>query len=146
AGLCAAASCHTRKYHLVQTKKNWTEARSYCREKHTDLVTMHSLEEQQQLQNIVKNEASDFKKETNNRFWIGLYQDSENWQWSTGDAVSYTNWTAGTGGLFCATADAGGSWGQSVCHDQKPFMCYNGMISICVKETCANAKAMSLCC
>ncbi|MGH0137653.1 UNVERIFIED_CONTAM: hypothetical protein FKN15_063749 [Acipenser sinensis] len=124
-GLCAAPSCHTRKYHLVQTKKNWTEARSYCREKHTDLVTVHSLEEQQQILNIVKNETSDFKKETNNRFWIGLYWDSENWQWSTGDAVRYTNWTAGTDRLFCATANAGGSWGQSVCHDQKPFMCYN---------------------
>ncbi|MGH0144631.1 UNVERIFIED_CONTAM: hypothetical protein FKN15_003712 [Acipenser sinensis] len=72
---------------------------SYCREKHTDLVTVHSLEEQQQLQNIVKNEASDFKKETNNRFWIGLYRDSENWQWSTGDAVRYTKWTAETSNI-----------------------------------------------
>ncbi|MGH0154900.1 UNVERIFIED_CONTAM: hypothetical protein FKN15_027983 [Acipenser sinensis] len=116
AGLCDDASCHSRTYIPVGDIKTWTDARSYCREKHTDLVTVRSLEEQQQILNVAK----DYQ------FWIGLYRDSENWQWSNGDAVSYTKWTAGTGGVFCATADAGGSWGQSVCHDQKPFMCYNG--------------------
>ncbi|KAK6466746.1 macrophage mannose receptor 1-like, partial [Huso huso] len=110
-GLCEDASCQTRKYFAVQTSKNWTEARSYCREKHTDMVTVRSLEEQQRIQNVAKN----------GQFWIGLYRDSDNWQWSNGDAVSYTNWTAGTGGLFCATADAGGSWGQSLsCFSSPP--------------------------
>ncbi|KAK6466636.1 snaclec subunit B-like [Huso huso] len=118
AGLCEDASCHNRTYIPVIDIKTWTDARSYCREKYTDLVTVRNLEEQQQILNVAK----DYQ------FWIGLYRDSDNWQWSTGDAVSYTNWTAGTGGVFCATADAAGSWGQSVCHDQKPFMCYNGKV------------------
>ncbi|KAK1152060.1 macrophage mannose receptor 1-like, partial [Acipenser oxyrinchus oxyrinchus] len=115
-GLCEDASCQTRKYNLVNINKNWTDARSYCREKHTDLVTVRSLEEQQQILNVAK----DYQ------FWIGLYRDSDNWEWSTGDVVSYTKWTAGSDSLFCATADATGSWDKSSCHDQKPFMCYNG--------------------
>ncbi|KAK6466635.1 macrophage mannose receptor 1-like, partial [Huso huso] len=115
--------------------KTWTDARSYCREKYTDLVTVRNLEEQQQILNVAK----DYQ------FWIGLYRDSDNWQWSTGDAVSYTNWTAGTGGVFCATADAAGSWGQSVCHDQKPFMCYNGKRYTLISTLKTWAEAQQYC-
>ncbi|KAK1142793.1 macrophage mannose receptor 1-like [Acipenser oxyrinchus oxyrinchus] len=124
-GLCEDASCHNRTYIPVKTLKSWTDARSYCREMHTDLVTVHSLEEQQQILNVAKDD----------QFWIGLYRDSDNWEWSTGDVVSYTNWTAATGGLFCATADAGGSWDQLACHGQKPFMCYNETSNIAERYT-----------
>ncbi|MGH0144643.1 UNVERIFIED_CONTAM: hypothetical protein FKN15_003724 [Acipenser sinensis] len=94
AGLCDDASCHSRTYIPVGEIKTWTDARSYCREKHTDLVTVHSLEEQQQILNVAK----DYQ------FWIGLYRDSENWQWSTGDAVSYTKWVAESSPAAKATA------------------------------------------
>ncbi|XP_058873497.1 macrophage mannose receptor 1-like isoform X2 [Acipenser ruthenus] len=125
AGLCEDASCHNRTYIPVKTLKRWAEARSYCREKHTDLVTVHSLEEQQQILNVAK----DYQ------FWIGLYRDSDNWQWSTGDAVSYTKWVAGSDWLFCATANAAGSWEKSYCRDLKPFMCYNETSNISERYT-----------
>ncbi|KAK6466638.1 macrophage mannose receptor 1-like [Huso huso] len=124
-GLCEDASCHNRTYIPVRDIKSWTEARSYCREKHTDLVTVRSLEEQQQILNVAK----DYQ------FWIGLYRDSDNWQWSTGDVVSYTKWVAGIDTLFCATANATGSWDKSSCCDQRPFMCYTETSNITERYT-----------
>ncbi|KAK1152063.1 macrophage mannose receptor 1-like [Acipenser oxyrinchus oxyrinchus] len=124
-GLCETASCPNRTYIPVRYIKSWTDARSYCREKYTDLVTVRSLEEQQQILNVAK----DYE------FWIGLYRDSDNWQWSTGDAASYTKWVAGIDTLFCATADATGSWDKSSCRDQKPFMCYNETSNITERYT-----------
>ncbi|KAK6466745.1 macrophage mannose receptor 1-like [Huso huso] len=124
-GLCENASCPNRTYIPVREIKTWTDARSYCREKYTDLVTVRSLEEQQQILNVAK----DYE------FWIGLYRDSDNWQWSTGDVVSYTKWVAGIDTLFCATADATGSWDKSSCRDQKPFMCYNETSNITERYT-----------
>ncbi|KAK1142794.1 snaclec subunit B-like, partial [Acipenser oxyrinchus oxyrinchus] len=139
-GLCEDASCQTRKYNLVNINKNWTDARSYCRENHTDLVTVRSLEEQQQILNVAKEQQQILNVAKDDQFWIGLYRDSDNWEWSTGDVVSYTNWTAATGGLFCATADAGGSWDQLACHGQKPFMCYNGKVRF---HFCDDSKGKS---
>ncbi|KAK1142795.1 macrophage mannose receptor 1-like, partial [Acipenser oxyrinchus oxyrinchus] len=139
-GLCENASCHNRTYIPVKTLKRWAEARSYCREMHSDLVTVRSLEEQQQILNVAKEQQQILNVAKDYEFWIGLYRDSDNWQWSTGDVVSYTKWVAGIDTLFCATADATGSWDKSSCRDQKPFMCYNGKVQF---HFCDDSKGKS---
>ncbi|KAK6470041.1 macrophage mannose receptor 1-like [Huso huso] len=55
--------------------------------------------------------------------WIGLHHDKENWQWSNGGDVIYSNWKSQ---LFCASVNSGGVWNESLCKEKKPFMCYNG--------------------
>ncbi|MGH0157381.1 UNVERIFIED_CONTAM: hypothetical protein FKN15_033283, partial [Acipenser sinensis] len=111
------ASNQIRKVY-VETVKSWSEAQSYCREKHTDLATVSSQEEAEQLLNITGDSLSDTA-------WIGLYRDdTQNWQWSNSDDVIYSNWTAN---LFCASVNSQGEWEDRVCNEGKAFMCYNGL-------------------
>ncbi|KAK6469624.1 lymphocyte antigen 75-like, partial [Huso huso] len=73
------ASC--TKYHFVKTDMNWSAAQTHCRDKYTDLATVHNQEEVKQLSDNLN---------TSTNAWIGMYRDvSENWQWSNGDEVTY---------------------------------------------------------
>ncbi|XP_058866605.1 macrophage mannose receptor 1-like [Acipenser ruthenus] len=109
---CKEASCP--KYHFEKTVMNWSAAQTHCRDKYTDLATVHSQEEAKQLLDILNMSTN---------AWIGMYRDvSENWQWSNGDEVTYNTRRAK---LFCATVSQDGDWTDSVCHDTKHFMCYN---------------------
>ncbi|KAK6469578.1 snaclec coagulation factor IX/factor X-binding protein subunit B3-like [Huso huso] len=117
-GLCVPASNQIRKVY-VETVKSWSEAQSYCREKHTDLATVRSQEEAEQLLNITGDSLNDTA-------WIGLYRDdTQNWQWSNSDDVIYSNWKAE---LFCASVKSSGEWEDRVCNEGKAFMCYNADI------------------
>ncbi|MGH0169832.1 UNVERIFIED_CONTAM: hypothetical protein FKN15_015181 [Acipenser sinensis] len=108
---CKDTSC--TKYHFEKTAMNWSAAQTHCRDKYTDLATVHSQEEVKQLDH--------FNISTN--AWIGMYRDvSENWQWSNGDEVTYNT---RRGKLFCVTVNPDRDWTDSVCHDKKHFMCYN---------------------
>ncbi|KAK1151452.1 snaclec bitiscetin subunit alpha-like [Acipenser oxyrinchus oxyrinchus] len=116
AGFCVPAYNQIRKYVFVETVKSWSEAQSYCREKHTDLATVCSQEEAQQLLTITGASLWDS--------WIGLYRDdTQNWQWSNSDDVIYSNWRAD---VFCAAVNSDGKWTDLPCNLQKTFMCYKG--------------------
>ncbi|KAK6466248.1 C-type mannose receptor 2-like, partial [Huso huso] len=109
---CKDASC--TKYHFVATAMNWSTAQTHCRDKYTDLATVHSQEEVKQLLDILNMDTN---------AWIGMYRDvSENWQWSNGDEVTYNTRRVK---LFCATVSQDRDWTDSVCHDTKHFMCYD---------------------
>lgn len=61
--------------------KTWQEAQIFCREEHTDLITIRNEEENQVF--------SGWKA------WIGLYRDNVNipWKWSRGDkTASFLTW------------------------------------------------------
>ncbi|MGH0170176.1 UNVERIFIED_CONTAM: hypothetical protein FKN15_058552 [Acipenser sinensis] len=125
AGLCVPASNQIRKVY-VETVKSWSEAQSYCRERYTDLATVRSQEEVEQLLNITGDSLSDTA-------WIGLYRDdTQNWQWSNSDDVIYSNWKAE---LFCASVKSSGEWEDRVCNEEKAFMCYNETSNITERYT-----------
>ncbi|KAK6470042.1 macrophage mannose receptor 1-like, partial [Huso huso] len=114
-GFCVSASNQIRKFLFVKTEMSWSEAQSYCREKHTDMATVRSQEEAEQLLNITGDSLSYVA-------WIGLYRDdTQNWQWSNSDDVIYSNWRAD---LFCASINSQGEWEDRVCNEKKAFMCY----------------------
>ncbi|XP_058865199.1 C-type mannose receptor 2-like [Acipenser ruthenus] len=125
AGFCVPADNQIRKHVFVKTLKSWSEAQSYCREKHTDLATVRSQEETQQLLNIA---GASLITEA----WIGLYRDgTQNWQWSNSEDVIY-NWTAK---LFCASINSVGRWEDRVCFEKNAFMCYNETSTITERYT-----------
>ncbi|KAK1155271.1 macrophage mannose receptor 1-like isoform X1 [Acipenser oxyrinchus oxyrinchus] len=130
---CTDASC--TKYHFVKTDMNWSAAQTHCRDKYTDLATVHSQEEAKQLLDILNISAN---------AWIGIYRDgNENWQWSNGDAVTYNMRRTK---LFCATVNPDGDWTDSVCHDKKHFMCYdNGKKLFLVNENKTWEEAVEYC-
>lgn len=45
AALYSASSLRTHLYHFVSEPKNWTDAQSYCRETHTHLVAIETMED-----------------------------------------------------------------------------------------------------
>ncbi|MBN3288962.1 MRC2 protein, partial [Polypterus senegalus] len=90
----------------------WTAAQNYCRNTAADLVTVYKEEDIRLLLSITENKE----------FWIGLHCDSDNWHWSNGEELTYSNWDRD---LFCAFTQSNGSWSDSVCDKNKPFMCYN---------------------
>uniref|UniRef100_A0A3B5LLU2 C-type lectin domain-containing protein n=1 Tax=Xiphophorus couchianus TaxID=32473 RepID=A0A3B5LLU2_9TELE len=114
----------SKKYHLIQERKTWAEAQSYCREKHTDLISgTKQLQDEE-----VKKETSSVGDDT--YILIGLFR--EKWRWSDGSSFSFRNWTK----LFdyqaeyrgqCAMTvfDNGGRWRNENCDGRKPFICYD---------------------
>ncbi|MGH0175324.1 UNVERIFIED_CONTAM: hypothetical protein FKN15_070258 [Acipenser sinensis] len=124
AGLFAPASSQIRKLLFVEAEKSWSEAQSYCRERYTDLVTVDSQDEAELLF-IAEHSLNDAA-------WIGLYRDTQNWQWSNSDDVIYTNWRAD---LFCASVNSQGEWDDLVCSEKKAFMCFKETSNITERYT-----------
>ncbi len=124
----AVVSSSPRQYHFVNQKKNWTEAQRYCREKHTDLVTINDIQEQNDINQVI-NSVSD-------HVWIGL---KDTWIWSLSDPdfyrrdeSQYRNWEQSpkqpSGEGDCVYMKDG-RWHDIKCNSQKHFICYNGKIS-----------------
>ncbi|XP_029112230.1 macrophage mannose receptor 1-like [Scleropages formosus] len=115
--------------------KNWTEARSYCREKYTDLVTIDNPEEMNRLINSVNLTGY------TGPAWIGLEKgNSWNWQWSleerrlySGRGNNFSRWGTGepnnSGGKEnCVGMRDNGTWNDIPCASKTPtgfFVCYD---------------------
>ncbi|KAJ8272589.1 hypothetical protein GJAV_G00090990 [Gymnothorax javanicus] len=61
--------CLSLQYHLVEDKKNWSDAQSFCQQNYADLVTLYEGQEAVLPQS----------KESSGDAWIGLRRT---WQWS----------------------------------------------------------------
>ncbi|XP_034534808.1 macrophage mannose receptor 1-like [Notolabrus celidotus] len=85
-GACAASSQVKRQYHFYYDAKTWTEALQFCREKHTDLATIHSMEG---VNTLMSKADSNKMASSGNRAWIGLYDDVDSWRWSLSDPSFY---------------------------------------------------------
>ncbi|MBN3291764.1 MRC1 protein, partial [Polypterus senegalus] len=109
-------SCSGNDFYFVPTPMTWNAAQSFCRISiNSDLVTVTSEDMHQQLVQISRNYSY------YNYFWVGLYNDRNNWKWSNGDNINYSNWKRN---LFCAYIKADGSWMDTVCEFRKTFICY----------------------
>uniref|UniRef100_A0A096LUV0 C-type lectin domain-containing protein n=1 Tax=Poecilia formosa TaxID=48698 RepID=A0A096LUV0_POEFO len=128
--------CQLYQYHYVNEEKTWTEAQQYCREKHTDLVTVTNMKDMKRLINISAGDQSEA--------WIGLYDQTNtqrSWHWSLPGVEfneSEKNWATGepNGDQSCAIIWKDGSnflkWGDLSCNEKQNFLCYNGeKILIC---------------
>ncbi|XP_030578974.1 macrophage mannose receptor 1-like [Archocentrus centrarchus] len=71
---------NNKTFHLIYEDKNWTQAQSYCRVNHTDLVSgLHQIN------------STEFKELNRSAgFWIGLFRDT--WRWSDGSKFSFRHW------------------------------------------------------
>ncbi|KAL7875546.1 hypothetical protein AOLI_G00105090 [Acnodon oligacanthus] len=77
---------------LIKEEKTWREALSYCREKHVDLVSVHTEEIQRWVETAV------YYASTAN-VWMGLRHTCtlSVWFWIRGEFVCYQNWAPGNG-------------------------------------------------
>uniref|UniRef100_A0A3Q2DDY9 C-type lectin domain-containing protein n=1 Tax=Cyprinodon variegatus TaxID=28743 RepID=A0A3Q2DDY9_CYPVA len=117
------STCILPQYHFIKKYFTWTEAQSYCRQKHTDLASILNSEQQNQLiDNLTSaGHSSDV--------WIGLFNEID-WRWSdgfSGSGVDYRSWKLSndepnfhSGGQFCVNADRTEIWWDDYCHIKYP--------------------------
>uniref|UniRef100_A0A8C9VYL0 C-type lectin domain-containing protein n=1 Tax=Scleropages formosus TaxID=113540 RepID=A0A8C9VYL0_SCLFO len=68
----------------IHYNRTWMEAQRYCRENHTDLVSVRNQTENDLIHNMTRNGTW---------VWIGLYRDY--WQWSDQRNSSFRYWAPG---------------------------------------------------
>ncbi|XP_054914563.1 macrophage mannose receptor 1-like [Poeciliopsis prolifica] len=153
-GQCCFIDCQLYEFHYINESKNWTEAQQYCREKHTDLVTVTNMKDMKRLINISDGD----KREA----WIGLYNQTNGtrtWYWSlpglefneNGSNSSFRHWNLqfnneiiNSGQCVMTVFDDGGRWKNENCTERKPFICYDDKL-ILIKENKTWHEALTYC-
>uniref|UniRef100_A0A3B5QLC2 C-type lectin domain-containing protein n=1 Tax=Xiphophorus maculatus TaxID=8083 RepID=A0A3B5QLC2_XIPMA len=75
--------CQKTKYFLCyDDMKTWLKAQSYCREKHTDLISGTKQLQDEEVKKLMIS-PSDYTH-------IGLFRDT--WRWSDGNSFSFRHW------------------------------------------------------
>ncbi|XP_039623897.1 macrophage mannose receptor 1-like [Polypterus senegalus] len=123
---CTSLSCTSTNI-FVLNSLSWDDAQNYCRVHYTDLVTVEDQTMNDQLLTMTSNQY----------FWIGLHLERDNWQWSNGEPLAYTNWERE---YFCAVLQSDGSWNDTVCSEEKPFMCYKETSNISERYSWINVN------
>uniref|UniRef100_A0A3B3UXX1 C-type lectin domain-containing protein n=1 Tax=Poecilia latipinna TaxID=48699 RepID=A0A3B3UXX1_9TELE len=148
---CCFMDCQLYEFHYINENKTWTEAQQYCREKHTDLVTVTNMTDMKRLINI----SAGKMKEA----WIGLYDETHGnrtWYWSLPGVEfdeSETNWKTGepndgVGSKViyqnCVIVDKNLKWIDTDCQSSNHFLCYNDKV-ILIKEKKTWKDALTYC-
>ncbi|XP_041649259.1 macrophage mannose receptor 1, partial [Cheilinus undulatus] len=68
---------------FVTETKSWRDAQNHCRDLSSELVSIHSVEENEEVRNI----------SVSQNVWIGLFKDP--WKWSDGSNTSFRFWKPG---------------------------------------------------
>ncbi|XP_056604944.1 uncharacterized protein LOC130421198 [Triplophysa dalaica] len=111
----------SHNYSLISQNKTWTEAQLYCREHHTDLVSITNEQENER----VKNETREFP------FWIGLLHDKI--EWFDGGRSAYRD------KLFYPKEEkgfliSGQGWTQASFPSKYYTLCYKSLIHVSTHE------------
>ncbi|MBN3299895.1 MRC2 protein, partial [Amia calva] len=116
AGLSGEENKKSRYLTFVQKEASWNEAQSYCRKTYTDLVTVYSQEDNNNLARLASH--------SNSSAWIGLHHRA--WQWSNEEPVRFN--TLGevdsSDPASCVLISPNGMWGKADCLEEHQFICY----------------------
>ncbi|XP_065820155.1 uncharacterized protein [Labrus bergylta] len=133
-GLCAESPQVKRRYFFNYDHKTRDEARAFCRDKHTDLATITSMEDVDTLRGMA-DLSQMWQIVDGNRAWIGLYDDVDSWSWSLSDPSFYDDGEAEfrqwAGGMpdnigsreHCTTMYFDGLWNDVHCMDNLKSVC-----------------------
>uniref|UniRef100_A0A4W6CI18 C-type lectin domain-containing protein n=1 Tax=Lates calcarifer TaxID=8187 RepID=A0A4W6CI18_LATCA len=107
------------QYVLVTETKTWFEAQSYCRQHYTDLVSVRSPAENEELTSRLQGNAAVQEA------WIGLRRDA--WKWSDGSSSSFRWWCGSqpdneNNTQACVNMQRG-RWNDSKCETSFNFLC-----------------------
>ncbi|XP_053471672.1 macrophage mannose receptor 1-like isoform X3 [Ictalurus furcatus] len=110
---------NTNRYMFINERKTWYDAQTYCREKHTDLVSVRNKTENDEIWKVIQSATDVY-------VWIGLFKDS--WKWSDQSNSSFRYWSSDkpSGGLNCAAVNVSDQdhWTNVDCTEKLPFICH----------------------
>ncbi|XP_073724369.1 macrophage mannose receptor 1-like isoform X1 [Misgurnus anguillicaudatus] len=94
--------CHEDKLVLINQNLSWSDALSYCRQNHVDLVSVDSEKIQRRVSGLVQ-------KASTPEVWLGLRHSCALgvWFWMNGQMVCYQNWVNSTADKSCDTVRSG---------------------------------------
>ncbi|XP_073724552.1 macrophage mannose receptor 1-like [Misgurnus anguillicaudatus] len=94
--------CYNDKLVLINKSLSWSDALTYCRQYHVDLVSVDSEEIQRWVSVLVK-------KASTPEVWLGLRHSCALgvWFWMNGQMVCYQNWVNSTVDKSCDTVRSG---------------------------------------
>lgn len=108
-------------YFLYTQPMSWRDAQRYCRQKHIDLASVKTKEQNAEIKDQAKG----------NTIWIGLIR--EGWMWSDGSEGSFRNWdennpdnAGGAQKCVAILKSLQHQWDDSVCDVSYPFFCQGG--------------------
>uniref|UniRef100_A0A8C6M691 C-type lectin domain-containing protein n=1 Tax=Nothobranchius furzeri TaxID=105023 RepID=A0A8C6M691_NOTFU len=124
--MCYSLTGEYLLYFFIDQSLNWTEAQTYCRQKHVDLATTENATELTRLVNTLS-----FAGYTSD-VWIGLFNEVT-WKWSDGSGAEYVHWDTSdyepdfyAAFQFCVASGINGRWRDEYCGNKYSFICYNG--------------------
>lgn len=143
-GLCLSA-LGSSDFHIINiAKKNYAEAKNYCRQMYTDLASVHNSIEMNHLIALVP---------SIDRAWIGL-ETGKVWMWHWSlpyENLDFFRWKDGPPQIknedACAFMDKDGEWIVSDCGTKRSFVCHGNEVAsgLIVTETKSWRDAQNHC-
>lgn len=129
-------SFNGRCYKYTSTHSTWADAELHCVSEGVNLVSIHSLEEENFVKILIKN-----FDHTEGHTWIGLsdIHKEDRWMWSDGCAVGFYFWRVsepnnGSGNEHCVHNNHGTErkWNDDQCSLTLPSVCASRIT--CLKQ------------
>lgn len=116
----------TKRYFIETFQRTWREAQNFCRQYHTDLASVRSQTENEQIQDIINN--------TETPVWIGLFSDP--WEWPYKSESGFRNWDSkepnnpDSSEVCMEVRMNEGLWNDVGCHHSLTFVCHKGAVKV----------------
>nr|XP_055047844.1 macrophage mannose receptor 1-like [Misgurnus anguillicaudatus] len=122
------------------SNKMWNDSQIFCREHHTDLVSVRNQSENEQIQQIIN--------DSHISVWIGLFSDS--WEWSDQSNSTFRYWKSKepSGEVHPACVEVRmenqGQWNDAACNWSHTFVCHEDKL-VLINKSLSWSDALSYC-
>nr|XP_055046338.1 macrophage mannose receptor 1-like [Misgurnus anguillicaudatus] len=121
---------------------SWRDAQIFCRQHHTDLISVRNQIENQQIQKIMNDKNI-------SEVWIGLFSDS--WEWSDKSESGFRYWNStqpdnagGSEDCTLVRVTVQGHWIDVVCSYALTFVCHEDNL-ILIQKNLSWSEALRYC-